>query len=611
MSDSDGDILEGGGIEYTVVEGDNLSKICEKHPELKYATWQELLEANKKAILDVGRAKMVALGVPATTSTARGQCWVGVPAYKNSNYHKEAQYHYLSQGIHYDGPGQPTIYPGTTFFIKENTDPPTEEESEATNPEEPEQPDKTKVDSATNSISTGVFSQYPIPRLELYEFKDNALKNYLTYDGEAQDTSKQLLSYQFSEAVDEVRGSFSFTVENETDGGGNTAFDTIKLRSIVKLYEGEEKPCFIGVIRRKSMSNMMSAQGPKKTITFSGCSLMGLVADFVLSLDIKIMNVADAGIVSKQLTIKLIEATTIAEFLKITLDAYIKLTIRTFTMNDSETINILKALTNDSLDLFTHGTHDGGFQYHISNAFYSQGQNNIVTMWQNILPNPLYELYGYCSRDGAMKIMAREAPFDPKPWAGLRCTKVEPISLKNYALQQSDEEVYTVFNCWLEGSAMGHDFYTAVNQHNGNEDTLVIDADKLKRYGYRPLEIAFRGYDRSQNTKKDTSALTGKFKGINERAARWYARLDEMLSGTITIVTNFVEPQRNPRIGEKVSFLGGELYVKGVAHAWNYGGNPSIDLTVSRGAVYNNGSMIAGEKGRVTHIGEGMRELAE
>jgi hypothetical protein len=169
--------------------------------------------------------------------------------------------------------------------------------------------------------------------------------------------------------------------------------------------------------------------------------------------------------------------------------------------------------------------------------------------------------------------------------------------------------VYTVFNCWLEGSAMSHNFYTVVGQYDGSDASLVVDEEKLKRYGYRPLEITFRGYDRSKNAGGGDSGLPGKFKEINERARRRYSRLDDMMSGAITIVTNFAEPDRNPRIGEKIAFLGGEFYVKGAAHSWSYGGNPAIELSVLRGAVYKNGEMAEGEGGIIKRSGGEMREL--
>jgi hypothetical protein len=596
-------VIEGGGIRYTIVRGDTLSRIFEKHPGLGYSSWIEMRDANLEELERVGRDEMEKLGIDKTCS--RQPC--GIKGHSSNLPHR------IPNGIHYDGPGkQTTIYPGTKIFLKQKSPSGSQNDIPYEASASIDKPGHTGERDATNRISKGLFSQHPNPRLEIYEFKDNNLSPCIIFDGVAQEVSRQLLSYEFSEAVDDVKGSFSFSVENGTYDDGSTVFDKIKLRSIVYIYEGDEKAVFIGVIRQKNVGSAMHGAGPRKTITFSGCSLMGLVSDFVLSLDIKIMDISDAGIASKQLTIKLMEALTIPEFLKITFDNYINLTMKNFKMNECETVKILKAVTkNESLSIFTHGTHDSKFAYNIANAFYSQGRNNIVDMWKNILPNPIYEIYGYCDREGSMKIMVRESPFDEKPWTALRMTVIEPISLKSYSLRQSDEEVYTVFNCWLEGSIMGHDFYTVVNQYEGEESAMVIDKLKLAKYGYRPLEMAFRGYDRSQNIKEGASGLAERFRKINERAARWYSRLDDMLTGNITIVTNFVEPHRNPKIGEKVFFLDGEFYVKSVSHTWNYGGNPSINLNVSRGMIYNNGTVPEGDAGVLKQLGAERREVLE
>jgi hypothetical protein len=278
-------------------------------------------------------------------------------------------------------------------------------------------------------------------------------------------------------------------------------------------------------------------------------------------------------------------------------------------MSESETVKMAKDFIDTNLDMFTYGKKDSDFSYNIANCIFNQGQNSLVEMWKNILPNPVYEIYGYCDRAGKPGIMARESPFDKDTWRLLQATKVNPISLKGYNLARSDEEVYTVFNTWLEGSTMGHDFYTVVNQYKGEDSAVVIDDDKLSIYGYRPLEVAFRGYDRSKNIKDESQDLNQKFKALNERVKLWYSRLDDMWSGTVTLTTNFNEPDCNPRIGERLLFLDGEFYIKKSDHAWAYGGTPTNTLTVSRGMVYKDGEMTKGAEGILQKLGDEMREI--
>jgi hypothetical protein len=441
----------------------------------------------------------------------------------------------------------------------------------------------------------------------------------MTYDGANGGAGiyRQLLNYQFQESVDDVRGAFSFTVENETipESGGKkiTTFDRVKLRSIVKIYEGGDKAVFVGIIRRKSISVAMTAGGPRKSITFTGEALTGVIADFVLSLDIKISDVADASIETKKLTLALSsnQHLTIDEFLKITWEKYTELSIQNFKMNDCETTKTVKAFMSEPF--FTHGKNDSPFYFYIANATYTQGNNNLIDMWRHILPNPVYEIYAYCDRNGGEKIMVREAPFDGDTWSELRTIKIVPISLLNYAFQQSDEEVYTVFNGYLEGSAMSHDFYTIVSQYDGSGNGIMqVDEDKLKRYGYRPLEVSFRGYDRRKNSDKNTESMQEIMRELNGRLKKWYARLPDMFSGTITLTTNFAEPERNPRVGEKVMFLGGEFYVQKAVHFWSYGETPTLTLSVARGMKYSDGGVDYIEKANtLENIGAARLELEQ
>jgi hypothetical protein len=504
----------------------------------------------------------------------------------------------------------PTLYAGNK--VKAPVDP--KDDAGDTAETEQETP-QTPPEITTTSESEGYYHhQVPFPRLELYSFDENGNASlYMTYDGEAQGAYRQLLRYQFSESVDDVRGSFSFTVENETENE-ETTLDKIKTHSAACFYEGDDRtPAFIGIIRRKSVNIAMGGQGPQKNITFSGTSILGIIADFILSLDIKIMGAPDAKAVSTQLTTDLVSATKIPQFLEITLAAYINLTVRTFSMNNVELVKIIESFYGAGMEniknVFSCGEGDSDFSYSIANAIFAQGQNSIVDIWRNILPNPVYEIYGYCDRNGKPKIMVRETPFTAKKWNLLRATKVNPISLKGYSLQQSDEEVYTVFNAWLEGSAMGHDFYTIVSQYDGRDSALVIDDTKLKRYGYRPLEIAYRGYNRSANNEDESVNLSNRFNTLNTHTKEMYSRLDEMYNGTVTLTTNFNEPARNPRIGERLVFLEGEFYIKKSEHSWTYGGNPTNTLTVSRGMIYEDGEMRKGDAGVLQHIGDEMREI--
>jgi hypothetical protein len=89
----------------------------------------------------------------------------------------------------------------------------------------------------------------------------------------------------------------------------------------------------------------------------------------------------------------------------------------------------------------------------------------------------------------------------------------------------------------------------------------------------------------------------------------WYSRLDEMYSGSITLITDFNEPKNNPRAGCRAGFMGGEFYINQANHSWNFGGTPTIKLTVSRGMIYDNGKMKAGKEGVIKNVGGRFSEL--
>jgi hypothetical protein len=146
-----------------------------------------------------------------------------------------------------------------------------------------------------------------------------------------------------------------------------------------------------------------------------------------------------------------------------------------------------------------------------------------------------------------------------------------------------------------------------VNQ-TGDDDIAIRDKAKIAIYGFKPLEISYRGYNRQGNEKgKEIDPLKQAFKALNKKAQFWYSRLDEMYSGTITVITDFIEPETNPRAGFRAGFLGGEFYITKTEHRWQYGGTPTITLTLTRGMHYKNGDYA----GPLEDIGTMYKELDE
>jgi hypothetical protein len=473
------------------------------------------------------------------------------------------------------------------------------------------EPQGKKVIENRKSQWTGVENQAPDPKLEIFK-PGNTEKITYSADLNAGAYSK-LLSYAFSEAADDLEGSFSFSVENdEVRQDGKTVFDIIPIRSVVKIYEGDlEKPVFVGIIRRRRMGAVMTSQGVKRTITFAGKSIISCVAEYAVSLDVRIQGVQDAVSKTKSLAEKLAhDGVTIKEFMKASWEHF-KEVSETAGISTAGIAAIIDNFIGSFDEFVTVSGENQALFYNIATPFYNESNNFIADIWRHILPKPVYEISSYCG-GGGPKIIARQVPFSGPDWKNLNAYLISPVSLVSYDLNQSDEDVYTAFMSYVIGSARDRNFYMAVN-NTGNDDIAVHDRAKQKIYGFKPLEISFSGYDRQGNTRnKDADSLKEALKKLNELASYWYSRLDEMYSGTITICTDFNNPETNPRAGHRAKFMGGEFYIERADHAWNFGGAPTIRLSVSRGMVYgDDGKMKGGEAGIIKNVGGRFRELEE
>jgi hypothetical protein len=464
---------------------------------------------------------------------------------------------------------------------------------------------------------TGVEYQAPAPKLEIFR-PGNTDKNDpdITYSADLEDGAySKLLSYTFSESTEELEGSFSFTVENEEVEKDKTVFDLIPNRSVVKIYEGDlEKAIFVGIIRRRRMGAAITSQGVKRTITFIGKSIISCIAEYAVSLDVRIQGVADAVSKTKTLTERLAsDGVTIKDFMKASWEHFKEVS----EIAGISTTGIALIIENfvGGFDKFV--TVSGKNQeifYNIATPFYNESNNFIADIWRHILPKPVYEIFSYCD-DGDPKIIARQVPYgSPESggdWKDLNLYVISPVSLVSCELNQSDEEVYTAFMSYIVGSARDRSFYMAVNQ-TGEDDIVMHDKEKQKIYGFKPLEISFTGYDRQGNARnKDAETLSEALRKLNKLAAYWYSRLDDMYSGSMTICTDFNNPKTNPRAGHRAKFMGGEFYINQADHSWNFGGTPTIKLSVSRGMIYDDGKMVSGEAGIIKNVGRRFRELEE
>jgi len=473
---------------------------------------------------------------------------------------------------------------------------------------------------------TGVEWQTPTPRIEIYlpstasTFGEGSKPDFAFEPDEKAGAWAKLLSYNFTEAVDDIEGSFSFSAETGEDATHKKSiYDLIPIRSVVRIFEGGKAAAFTGIIRRRKFSKQMTPQGVKKSIVFSGKSLTSCISEYMVSLDVRIYKAADSVSKNIDVNVKLSEAKTIADFIRITWkhfnDVSLGMNEDLNGVTNTEIAEVIKRFMGEETeDFVVVDGQEKDIRYNVAAIFYNAANNNIADVWRNILPQLAYEIFSRCE-DGKPKIIIRQTPFgDPKndcaDWNSLDIYEISPVSLTAYELEQNDDNVYTAFAAYVIGSSMDRNFYMAANQE-GADDRVRYNSEKVKIYGFRPLEIDFMGYDRRGNTGNNgIKPLTEAVKQLNELAAYWHSRNDDMYSGSLTLCTDFKQPETNPRAGCRIKFLGGQFYVNKTDHSWAYGGTPTIKLTVSRGMLYDErGKMRDGASGIIAGIADKYKEI--
>jgi hypothetical protein len=476
--------------------------------------------------------------------------------------------------------------------------------------------------------------QTPLPRIEIIlPPYDGSIVVWLTPadPGISSDrrhiVSNNLLSYSFSEAIDDLTGSFSFSIENEMVARSEKSlFDMIPLRSVINIYEGDsETPVFRGIIRRRHNGITMTTSGPRKSTVFYGKSIISCITEFMVPLDQRIYGVSGSIAKTKTLQSELGQnGMTIKSFMEKTWEFFKKVSDEVSQGSGFVNGKLLEIIDNEKFigkDFILVTGKETSLQYPVATMFYNQTNNYITDVWGNILPKPVYELFAWFDvENNKPVIVARQVPYgDPdtgnQDWLNLKLYDIDPVLLVGYDLEQSDEEVYTAFNSYIIGSPKSKEFYQVVSD---KIDTYAeTNKEKSAIYGFRLLSVSFVGFDRMQSDKDERKdELTKALKTLNERIKYWYDRIDEMYSGTITLVSDFKQRKDrngnmksiNPRAGCRVSFLGGQFYVEKSSHSWNYGGTPLNVLTVSRGMVYDANGKI--DKA-IPNIGKLYKELDE
>lgn len=409
-----------------------------------------------------------------------------------------------------------------------------------------------------------------------------------------------LLSYSYTESIVSVDSPFSMSVLPEMDKNGLTWLDKISKMDLVFIEEfGKVRYC--GVVHQVRYSARMGQDGPSRSVVISGNGFGHLIASFQLVMNYHLwVNGADAETASKQLILEL--ESKAGRKLKATLKTIYDNFIKLVTVPDSGTMNYgVKVLIDNYLDLDKGMSDSIESWYDLAIGLYHVGENNIWQIWQSIIPPPLYELFGrWDCESGKYVIFARQAPFDASDWAALKSTAVHPLVLTDYDMGSDDSEVKTFYYGQMPGSELDTNQTLALDSY---EHTRASDKDKWPKYGFRPMEITFRFFNRAST---DTST-----EKVLEKAAKtlynWYHANDEFLNGSISLISiDDTAVMEYPKIGDKLSFIGGEFYVEETERSWKYGDSPRTKLTVTRGYIYDTDGSL---KGPVKNLGKRLLEF--
>jgi len=452
--------------------------------------------------------------------------------------------------------------------------------------------------------------QAPRPEVKIYDPKSDKAKLYFSTA-----SKKVLREYNFKTSVDDVRGQFSLTFYPDEFDGSDPIFDQINVFDIVEIYESKNhfkqyyegsmlsakiQPTFTGVVRSVKYASQVGGTNVTRRLVVSGHSVAGLVAEFYMNMDTSAQviteELAAQENVAKSLTISLLEngnkPLKLEEAINKIWNEFVNLSCKYKKISNPEIYEVLTKWAGKFFDI----DKDITFNYPLGCVFDAKTTQSFFDIIERLIPYQVYEKFAYMDRStGEMRIKIRECPFDADKWAEIeyKDPKLEdkklPLKLvKSLDIERNDKEVYTVFFAYLDGYPIQMEkaiILAKQNKESKSAPALVDYEEKYSRYGYRPLFVHFIGYSKAEG--EDDTSTEEKLKALNERLMNWYGDMELMSHGQITMSTDLSMDM--PQAGEKISFIGGEFYVSAAEHRWSYKGNPETVLTVTRGAIYENG----------------------
>lgn len=414
---------------------------------------------------------------------------------------------------------------------------------------------------------------------------------------------KALLSYEFRETLQVTDCTFSLSFTAEADERGLTWFDKIVPTDIVKIYE-IDKLKFVGIVTDRRYSTRMVDDGAQRTISISGTSIGNLLSTFKLIIDTFLYD-SDTFAESENRKLKSALAMHMkagdpaAVVFETIYKSFFDLALKMGKANEDGAG--VKAVIDYFINFGDKLSHDIVFKYPIVLSIYNSGENNIWSLLTALIVPPINELFPqFDSSDGKYHVIFRQSPFDSGDWAKLPLNKVPTILLTNCDFGSSDIEIYTYYLCTVAGSGINDRKALVVDvevdgARKGYGSVAERDFNKWRKYGYRPMIVEFKYFDKDEfETSAEVAEIMRK---LSFKMRTWFEHNDEFLNGTIEFMTMddaWWSDVKNPKIGERLQFLNGEFYIESSEHSWAYGEAMITRLGVSRGYTYSQSGVMTG-----------------
>lgn len=422
-----------------------------------------------------------------------------------------------------------------------------------------------------------------------------------TFD--ANDENKPLLSYNYEMSLAAFESPFSLLFAPVLlDKSGNTVMDLLKPMDVVKIEEhGELK--YVGIIESTRYSARMTDAGPDRTIAVQGYGIGGILDRFAILLDQVVLS----------------NATTTIEAIRIKYQALLQDISAKYGENTtiSTILNNIKKSFKETMEKvggYTPGT--GVFnlmeqylsiteqtatktKYPVALSIFSYGGITLGQAFREIVVPPFYEIFSRWENEAGKWILnIRPTPYSPATWMALPKTVINPLHVTAFDCGFSSTDVKTFFFAFLSGGVNSFEQSRAMYQATA----IKKDSEKWAIYGYRPLEASFRyaWLDKLEKNGRKISLMATRPGDPNANAVetisdeklmdeyssilqKWFGRADELLSGSLDMMT----VKNGPRIGERISFNDTEFYVESLAGNWTYGEKMVTVLKITRGGRYN------------------------